>query len=114
MLSKTADLIWLHVTTIQHGKSPIRRRCHHVQRFEQCIKHQQQPCTKQVYRLDGSAQTTQHSTNNKLIMAAVYLLLEGAGHLQEQLLLANGIRAKQEQCALLIESLCSHRIQDNA
>ena len=43
-----------------------------------------------------------------------HLLLEGAGNLKEELLFANSVGAKEEECALLIEGLCPHSIQHKA
>ena len=40
-----------------------------------------------------------------------HLLLECAGNFEEELLLANGVGAEEEERALLVESLCPHGIQ---
>ncbi len=43
-----------------------------------------------------------------------HLALEGPCHLQEDFLLANGVGAKQEQSALVVEALSPHSIHDKA
>lgn len=50
----------------------------------------------------------------KFVKGGAHLLLEGAGNFKEELLLADGVRAKEEECALLIESLCPHSVQHKA
>lgn len=43
-----------------------------------------------------------------------HFLLECAGDFEEELLLADGVGAEEEERALLVESLCPHCIQHKA